>query len=235
VRQNAEQAQRAAALAGSSGEDAGKGERVVRSAVRAMGEIHDSSTRVAAITGSIDEIAFQTNLLALNAAVEASRAGEHGRGFAVVAAEVRSLAQRTSLAAKEIRGLIRDSVEKIADGTAHVTESGRSLEGIATSVRRMSGMADDIASASREQDAAITQVSQNVSEMDRVTQSAAAETEEMSATANLLASHADRLQSLVGRFQLTATAPLRPAHVPAVPPAHSRDTRRRRAPVRKAS
>jgi methyl-accepting chemotaxis protein len=213
VKQNAENARQAAQLASSSRDVAERGGRVVESAVHAMNEITGSSKRIADIITTIDEIAFQTNLLALNAAVEAARAGEQGRGFAVVATEVRSLAQRSGAAAKEIRGLISDSVAKVETGSKHVTESGRTLEEIVGSVKRVTDMISEIAAASREQNTGIEQVNQAVNQMDHVTQGNAAQTEEMSSTAEGLSAQARRLQELVARFRLDdgqGPAPSRP-------------------------
>jgi len=238
VKQNAENAKHAAQLASGSRDVAEKGGRVVEAAVRAMGEITGASKRIADIITTIDEIAFQTNLLALNAAVEAARAGEQGRGFAVVAAEVRSLAQRSGGAAKEIRGLIGDSVAKVEAGSQHVAESGKTLEEIVGSVKRVTDMVSEIAAASREQNTGIEQVNQAVMQMDQVTQTNASQTEEMSSTAEALSTQASQLQGLVARFRLDdgrtvaaaprAAAPPKPkavrkeAHRPAARPARGR-------------
>src|SRR5262249_13592104 len=147
VKQNADNAEQANQLAAESRRTAEKGGEVVGSAVTAMAEISQSSRRITDIISTIDEIAFQTNFLALNAAVEAARAGEQGRGFAVVAAEVRSLAQRSAAAAKEIKGLIQDSVRKVDAGTELVNRSGQTLGDIVTSVRRVSDLMAEIAAA----------------------------------------------------------------------------------------
>ena len=167
-----------------------------------MGDINTSSKKIADIITAIDEIAFQTNLLALNAAVEAARAGEQGRGFAVVAAEVRSLAQRSATAAKEIKALIQDSVRKVEAGSQMVNQSGDVLLEIVSSVKRVSDIVGEIAAASREQAAGVEQVGKAMAQMDQVTQQNAAQTEELSSTAQELASGADHLQGLVGRFRL---------------------------------
>ena len=167
-----------------------------------MGEISRSSRKIAEIITVIDEIAFQTNLLALNAAVEAARAGEQGRGFAVVAAEVRNLAQRSAGAAREIKALIQDSVQKVEDGSTLVNRSGQALDDIVNSVKRVTDIIAEIAAASQEQSQGIDQVNKAVAQMDHVVQSNAAQTEELSSTAQLLASQAADLQGLVGRFKL---------------------------------
>ncbi len=203
VRQNADAAQQARQLASGSKDVAEKGGQVVGSAVGAMGEINQSSKKIADIITTIDEIAFQTNLLALNAAVEAARAGEQGRGFAVVAAEVRNLAQRSATAAKEIKGLIQDSVRKVEAGTELVNRSGSTLDEIVTSVKRVTDIVTEIAAASREQSTGIDQVNKAVTQMDAVTQRNAGQTEEMSATAQALTDQAGQLRELVARFKLS--------------------------------
>lgn len=202
VKQNTDNAQQARQLANGSRDVAERGGAVVRDAVVAMEEINQSSKRIADIITTIDEIAFQTNLLALNAAVEAARAGEQGRGFAVVAAEVRNLAQRSASAAREIKVLIQDSVEKVQNGTDLVNKSGQTLGEIVTSVKRVTDIVAEIAAASKEQLVGIEQVNKAVAQMDRVTQANAAQTEEMSGTAGMLLSHAEQLAELVGSFQL---------------------------------
>ncbi len=206
VRQNSDAAQQARQLASGSKDVAEKGGQVVGSAVGAMGEINQSSKKIADIITTIDEIAFQTNLLALNAAVEAARAGEQGRGFAVVAAEVRNLAQRSATAAKEIKGLIQDSVKKVGVGTDLVNRSGSTLDEIVTSVKRVTDIVTEIAAASREQSTGIDQVNKAVTQMDAVTQRNAGQTEELSATAQTLTEQADQLRDLVARFKLSETA-----------------------------
>ena len=204
IKHNADNSQQARQLANTAREVADKGGTVVSSAVTAMGEINQASKKIADIITAIDEIAFQTNLLALNAAVEAARAGEQGRGFAVVAAEVRNLAQRSASAAKEIKGLIQDSVRKVENGSELVTRSGQSLQEIVTSVKRVTDIVSEIAAASREQSAGVEQVSKAVAQMDTVVQSNASQTEELSGTAESLTGQAEQLQGLVGRFQLEA-------------------------------
>ncbi len=202
VKQNSDSAQQARQLASGSRDVAEKGGAVVGRAVEAMGEINQSSKKIADIITTIDEIAFQTNLLALNAAVEAARAGEQGRGFAVVASEVRSLAQRSATAAKEIKSLINDSVRKVDAGTELVNRSGATLTEIVTSVKRVTDIITEIAAASREQSTGIDQVNKAVTQMDAVTQRNASQTEEMSATAQALTEQAGQLRDLVGRFKL---------------------------------
>ncbi|AWM40514.1 Methyl-accepting chemotaxis protein II [Gemmata obscuriglobus] len=214
VKQSADNAQQARQLASGSKEVAERGGTVVSGAVGAMGEINASSKKIAEIITTIDEIAFQTNLLALNAAVEAARAGEQGRGFAVVASEVRNLAQRSATAAKEIKGLIQDSVKKVDAGTELVNKSGDTLAEIVTSVKRVTDIVTEMAAASREQSSGIEQVNKAVSQMDTVTQRNASQTEEMSATAQALTDQAGQLRDLVGRFKLghgSAAPAARPA------------------------
>jgi methyl-accepting chemotaxis protein len=205
IQQNADNAQQANQLAGSSHDAAEKGGQVVARAVQGMSEINASSRKIADIITVIDEIAFQTNLLALNAAVEAARAGEQGRGFAVVAGEVRNLAQRSAGAAKEIKGLIQDSVGKVEAGTKLVNQSGETLNEIVTSVKRVTDIVAEIAAASREQATGIEQVNKAVTQMDSVTQGNASQTEELSGTAEGLTGQAQQLQALVARFKLAET------------------------------
>ena len=202
VRQNADSAKQAAQLAAAARDTAEKGGQVVSSAVSAMGEINTASNKIADIITAIDEIAFQTNLLALNAAVEAARAGEQGRGFAVVAAEVRTLAQRSATAAKEIKALIQDSVRKVEAGSQMVNQSGDVLVEIVSSVKRVTDIVGEIAAASREQSAGVEQVSKAMAQMDQITQQNASQTEELSSTAQGLSSSAEQLQALVDRFRL---------------------------------
>jgi methyl-accepting chemotaxis protein len=207
VKQNADNARQANQLAMGSRDTAERGGQVVTTAVAAMEEINRASKKIADIITTIDEIAFQTNLLALNAAVEAARAGEQGRGFAVVAAEVRNLAQRSAAAAKEIGALIQDSVAKVATGSGLVNRSGQALGEIVASVKRVTDIMAEIAAASQEQSSGIDQVNRAVMQMDQVTQANAAQTEELSSTAQALAAQAGQLQALVGRFRLDTGAP----------------------------
>jgi methyl-accepting chemotaxis protein len=203
VRQSADNAQQASQLASSSRESAEKGQQVVSNAITAMAEINTASAKISDIISTIDEIAFQTNLLAVNAAVEAARAGDEGRGFAVVATEVRSLAQRSAVAAKEIKVLIQDSLRKVEAGSALVNRSGETLLGIVGSVKRVTDIVGEIAAASGEQSAGIEQVNTAITQMDQVTQSNSAQTEELSGTAQALAEQAAHLMELISAFTLS--------------------------------
>ena len=201
VQQNAENATQAAKLANGVMQKASSGSDVVTSAVSAMEEIDKSSTQIADIIGVIDEIAFQTNLLALNAAVEAARAGEQGRGFAVVAAEVRNLAQRSAAAAKEIKGLIKDSVEAVGKGTKLVDETGLTFSELVQAVQEVVTMIADIDSASKEQAAGINEVSQAVVQMDEMTQQNAALVEQAAASSKSMEEQSQELLDQVAFFQ----------------------------------
>jgi methyl-accepting chemotaxis protein len=238
VKQNADNAQHASQLGSSARDTAERGGAVVSSAVQAMGEINKSSKRIAEIITTIDEIAFQTNLLALNAAVEAARAGEQGRGFAVVAAEVRNLAQRSATAAKEIKGLIQDSVQRVEGGSELVNQSGQQLQEIVTSVKRVTDLVAEMSSASREQSTGIDQVNKAVSQMDQVTQANSAQTEELSSTAEAMSRQADQLRALVSQFRLGSDSHHRPrptvAHQPARPAVHQ-PARRPTSSLRRAA
>jgi methyl-accepting chemotaxis protein len=206
VKQNADNASRASQLATAARDQADKGGTVVSHAVRAMTEINDASRKIVDIVGVIDEIAFQTNLLALNAAGEAARAGEQGRGFAVVASEVRSLAGRSATAAKEIKGLIQDSVKKVEEGSSLVTQSGQTLDQIVIAVKKVSDIIGEIAGASHEQSAGIDQVNKAVMQLDEMTQQNAALVEEASAASQSMAGQARSLIDLMGRYQVPAEA-----------------------------
>jgi methyl-accepting chemotaxis protein len=198
----ADHTRRASEFAAASRKVAERGGSVVASTVQAMEEIDASSRRIADITGVIDSIAFQTNILALNAAVEAARAGEQGRGFAVVAAEVRSLAQRSAEAAKQIKQLTQDSAAKVRTGSALVGQSGATLNEIIESTQHLTGLIGDIASASRQQSAGVAEVNGAIAQMEGLTQSNAAQTEEITATSDALASQAEHLRELVSHFKL---------------------------------
>ena len=204
VKQNADNANQANQLAIAAREQAEQGGAVVGKAVNAMSGINESATKIADIIGVIDEIAFQTNLLALNAAVEAARAGEQGRGFAVVASEVRNLAGRSASAAKEIKDLIQDSVRKVSDGSALVTQSGHTLEQIVTSVKKVSDIVAEIAAASREQSSGIDQVGRAIMQMDELTQQNAALVEEATAASQSLADQSRDLNHLMARYDIGA-------------------------------
>jgi methyl-accepting chemotaxis protein-1 (serine sensor receptor) len=202
VKQNADNARQASSLAANASEIANKGSRVVAQVVGTMGEINQSSAKIADIITIIEGIAFQTNILALNAAVEAARAGEEGRGFAVVAGEVRSLAQRSSAAAKEIKGLIDTSVERVQTGTSLVDEAGRTMNEIIGAVQRVTDIMGEIAAASEEQSSGIEQVARAVTQMDEVTQQNAALVEEAAAAAQSLEDQAGKLRQAVSVFQV---------------------------------
>jgi methyl-accepting chemotaxis protein len=205
VRQNAENARSANQLAIGAGEVAEKGGSVVSEVVTTMGGIDAASRKIVDIISVIDGIAFQTNILALNAAVEAARAGEQGRGFAVVASEVRSLAQRSAGAAKEIKTLIGDTVDQIATGSALVDSAGKTMAEIVTSVKRVTDIMGEISAASAEQSSGIEQVNATVTQMDEVTQQNAALVEEATASARALEDQAGTLADSVSRFRLSSS------------------------------
>jgi len=202
VKQNAENARQANQLALGASDVAQRGGKVVGEVVDTMSDIQSSSKKIVDIISVIDGIAFQTNILALNAAVEAARAGEQGRGFAVVAAEVRSLAQRSAGAAKEIKSLIGDSVEKVGNGTRLVEHAGKTMDEIVTSVKRVTDIMAEISAASQEQSQGIEQVNQTITQMDEVTQQNAALVEEASAAARSLESQANGLSASVAGFRV---------------------------------
>nr|WP_296433618.1 methyl-accepting chemotaxis protein [Phytobacter sp.] len=202
VKQNAQNAQQASLLAVTASDTASQGGTVVSNAVSRMKDIIESSRRISEITTVINGIAFQTNILALNAAVEAARAGDQGRGFAVVAGEVRSLAQRSSQAAKEIEALIGESVHFVEEGAKQVDLAGESMSGIVHSVTQVKDLMQEIAAASDEQNRGIAQIAQAMSEMDTTTQQNAALVQESSAAAGSLEDQAVKLQQLVDVFRL---------------------------------
>jgi methyl-accepting chemotaxis protein len=205
VKQNADSANEADTLAKSASDVARRGGEAVSRVVQTMGGITESSRKITAIIGVIDGIAFQTNILALNAAVEAARAGEQGRGFAVVASEVRSLAQRSADAAREIKRLIAASVERVEQGTAQVDEAGRTMGEVVASIARVTAIMGEISAASREQSAGVAQVGSSMSQMDAATQRNAALVEQSAAAAESLSAQAQELVQVVAGFRL-ATA-----------------------------
>ena len=215
VKQNADNARQANQLALGASTVAAKGGEIVGQVVTTMKGINDSSRKIADIISVIDGIAFQTNILALNAAVEAARAGEQGRGFAVVASEVRSLAGRSADAAKEIKGLITDSVERVAQGTALVDEAGATMNEVVDSIKRVTDIMGEISAAASEQSTGVAQVGEAVSQMDQATQQNAALVEESAAAAASLKGQAQQLVQAVAVFKLAqgaaaqAAAPVR--------------------------
>jgi methyl-accepting chemotaxis protein len=227
VRQNSDNARQANVLAESASAVAGKGGAVIAQVVTTMGDINDSAKRIVDIISVIDGIAFQTNILALNAAVEAARAGEQGRGFAVVASEVRSLAQRSASAAKEIKALIDTSVAKVENGSMLVNEAGATMNEIVDSVKRVTDIMAEITAAGQEQTSGIEQVNQAIGQMDQVTQQNAALVEEAAAAAQQLQDQAATLAQVVSVFKVDARNASQPfaaaatavsAAVPAIKP-----------------
>jgi methyl-accepting chemotaxis protein len=219
VKQNADNARQANQLAAGASEVAVKGGAVVGQVVQTMSSINESSKKIVDIISVIDGIAFQTNILALNAAVEAARAGEQGRGFAVVATEVRTLAQRSAAAAKEIKELISDSVAKVEDGTRLVDEAGATMDEIVSAVKRVTDIMSEISAASQEQSSGIEQVNQAVTQMDEVTQQNAALVEEAAAAAESMQEQAQSLSQAVSIFRLSgghgAVTPVKRSNRPA--------------------
>jgi methyl-accepting chemotaxis protein len=222
VKQNADNAQQANQLAASASEIAIKGGTVVSEVVHTMGSINESSKKIADIIGVIDSIAFQTNILALNAAVEAARAGEQGRGFAVVAAEVRNLAQRSASAAKEIKALIDDSVEKVGAGAKLVDQAGATMDEVVASVKRVTDIISEITQASKEQSSGIEQVNDAITQMDAVTQQNAALVEQAAAAAQSMQDQAGTLAKVVSVFKLDGRKG--PAVTPSIPVAPIADS-----------
>jgi methyl-accepting chemotaxis protein len=241
VRQNADNAREANRLAQDAAGVANRGGAVVADVVNTMGSINASSRKIVDIISVIDGIAFQTNILALNAAVEAARAGEQGRGFAVVATEVRNLAQRSAAAAKEIKSLIDDSVQKVETGSALVDQAGHTMNEIVQGIAQVTSIMGEITSASAEQSAGIEQVNQAITEMDQVTQQNAALVEEASAAAEAMQEQAAGLSQVVSVFKLDGMAQVtaarhavRPAP-PARRPAPAAPARPAAAPARLAA
>ena len=242
VHQNAENARQASQLAVGASEVARKGGDVVGQVVSTMTGISASSKKISDIIGVIDGIAFQTNILALNAAVEAARAGEQGRGFAVVAAEVRNLAQRSAAAAKEIKGLIGESVQKVDAGTRLVDDAGKTMEEIVASVKKVSDLIAEIAAASEEQSSGIAQVNTAITQMDQVVQQNASLVEEAAAATESMKAQAEALLRTVSRFQLGGAGQAAPAPAPtptlpvrAVPPIAVRRSAPAALPAREAA
>jgi methyl-accepting chemotaxis protein len=209
VKHSAENAREASRLADSAAEVAGRGGEVVARVVDTMASINDSSSKIVDIISVIDGIAFQTNILALNAAVEAARAGEQGRGFAVVAGEVRTLAQRSAAAAKEIKGLIGDSVARVDSGAKLVEEAGATMQEIVASVNKVSTMIGAISSATREQGEGIEHINQAITQMDQVTQQNASLVEEAAAASEAMQEQAAKLAQVVSVFRIETAAPAR--------------------------
>ncbi|GGD75388.1 methyl-accepting chemotaxis protein [Caballeronia grimmiae] len=205
VKQNSENAKQASGLADNANAVANEGAAIVGQVVETMAGIEQSSGKIAEIIGMIEGIAFQTNILALNAAVEAARAGEQGRGFAVVASEVRSLAQRSSAAAKEIKGLIETSGDRVQAGTELVARAGETMQRVGTAIQRVTDIMGEIASASNEQSRGIEQVNQAISQMDEVTQQNAALVEEAAAAAGSMEDQAKQLSAAVAVFRTAQT------------------------------
>ena len=237
VQQNADSARQANQLAMNASSVTEQGGQVVAQVVQTMRGINDASRKIADIIGVIDGIAFQTNILALNAAVEAARAGEQGRGFAVVAGEVRSLAQRSAEAAKEIKQLIGDSVERVEQGSSLVDQAGSTMEEVVGAIRRVTDIMGEISAASGEQSQGVSQVGEAVQQMDQVTQQNAALVEQMAAAASSLNHQAQDLVQAVGVFKLAAGAvaaapqAARPAVTPRPAPAARVAAQPQRAPL----
>ncbi|MCR6687185.1 methyl-accepting chemotaxis protein [Pseudoxanthomonas sp.] len=235
VKQNADHARQANQLAVGAASVASQGGQVVGQVVTTMADIQASSRKIADIISVIDGIAFQTNILALNAAVEAARAGEQGRGFAVVATEVRSLAQRSATAAKEIKTLIEDSTGKVADGSALAEQAGKTMGELVASVQRVTDIMAEISAASQEQAAGIEQVNQTIVQMDETTQQNAALVEEATAAARSMEEQASGLAQAIAVFRIEGgPAPLAPVSRPAVAPAAATPTPAAAAPARPA-
>ena len=241
VSNSSQRTEEARSMAIAANESARRSAEVVTNAVNAMQRIEQSSAQISSIISVIDEIAFQTNLLALNAGVEAARAGEAGKGFAVVAQEVRELAQRSAKAAKEIKDLIRHSETEVQSGVELVSATGEALQVIEGHVAAINGQLDAIATSAREQSVGLSQVNVAVNQMDQVTQQNAAMVEEANAASSSLATEAERLRHLIGRFQLgegaamAAAAPAASRATPATPVARAKPAGRRPVAVEESS
>jgi methyl-accepting chemotaxis protein len=235
VRQNADNARQANQLAITASNVATEGGAVVSQVITTMGSINDSSRKIVDIIGVIDGIAFQTNILALNAAVEAARAGEQGRGFAVVASEVRTLAQRSAAAAKEIKSLIGDSVDKVDAGTKLVDQAGATMEQVVESIRRVTDIMTEITHATQEQTVGIEQVNQSIVQMDEATQQNAALVEESAAAATSMQEQAAKLAQVVGVFKLEGRAAAAPVPARALAVVAKPAARVRKEPVMAAA
>jgi len=235
VKQNADNARQANQLAVSASEIATRGGDVVAQVVDTMASINESAKKIVDIIGVIDGIAFQTNILALNAAVEAARAGEQGRGFAVVAAEVRNLAQRSASAAKEIKALIDDSVEKVDRGTHLVNQAGSTIQEVVQSVRRVTDVVSEISAASQEQTMGIDQINIAIIQMDETTQQNAALVEQAAAAASSLQEQAVNLAQVVSMFQVSHMQPVTHTAHPATGMATTKPAPVLKPPVRKAA
>jgi methyl-accepting chemotaxis protein len=235
VRLNSENANQANSLASEASTVAVEGGETIQKVVATMASINESANKISDIIGVIDGIAFQTNILALNAAVEAARAGEQGRGFAVVASEVRTLAQRSANAAKDIKELISDSVSKIENGNVLVNQSGDTMEKVVTSIKRVNDIMSEIAAASAEQATGIDEVGKAITQMDEVTQQNAALVEEAAAAAESLQSQALQLTERVASFKIDDTQDERQQTVAPrkalSPPAPKASKPKTRAPV----
>ncbi|RNM22783.1 methyl-accepting chemotaxis protein, partial [Dickeya undicola] len=218
IRQNGETVREAAQLATTASDTAAKGSEVVGNVIRTMDDITASSRKIGDIISVIDSIAFQTNILALNAAVEAARAGEQGRGFAVVAGEVRSLAQRSASAAREIKELITESMEKVESGSQLVSHAGTTMDDIVTQSRHVADLIREIGSTTTEQESGISQINQAVNQLDQVTQQNAALVEESASAADSLSDQARHLVQLMNVF-MVAENHRQDAH--AVHPSHA--------------
>jgi methyl-accepting chemotaxis protein len=230
VKQNADNARQANGLALSASHVAEKGGDVVSQVVTTMGAINQSAQKIVEIIGVIDGIAFQTNILALNAAVEAARAGEQGRGFAVVATEVRNLAQRSAAAAKEIKTLISDSVEKVDSGNKLVEQAGATMHEVVDSIKRVTDIMSEIVAASEEQSSGIEQVNHAISQMDTVTQQNASLVEEAAAAAQSMQEQADHLAQVVGVFLVAPAQRTEPLLAPVLKPGPNRGSAALRLP-----